>query len=769
MATVIGDLGNASGLIYIVDTDGTSVLSSINNTSDNVRRVIEDGASSNPIAAAGAYSSVFGRRYFLNSDAGADYGDLTGSIEITGYIVAKGLQGVFPNDSYTISSGVISPSRKASIILTSVDTQGGAGTDDLDTITGTGYSTGDIIFLRGVSGARVVTVKSGTGNINLASAVDFNTGDLTKAITLQWTGSAWNELTRTPAPLVSVSTMRSNGIAIPVQGVNKTTLTNGGGTISIEPGVDKGYQVYDGSPTLSGSWTIQINPTPSTPYLDGDEVIVDYRATSVVGGNTITIFGIALTATQALQGRVWLRAKYKLSNTTWYYSIVYGAQGVDITNKAYVDATFEPALGNPAGDGYILSSDTSGNRSWIPNAAGGQVAIDNVVFVAKNGDDGTGLAGRLDKPFLTFAAARTAAVALSPSATNRILIKAFSGTYDESIVLANYVDIDLSDAIIQLTSGTATYTITDANVSCNSVVYGQSVLSRQGAGTGGVIRTQNSGTILTVYCNAIIGSRGTIVVCNNGVQRINADVITDSSGNGVFIDNGSQYVVAKTITSTSGYCVQCSGGTQYIQASKIDAQNAAFEACDCQGGTQYVHSDIITSVDLAVYNDGGTQYIYSNVNSASTGTEAVSCNSGTQYLYGNIVDSFVGALAVNSAIQYIYGNISSSDTCISCDGSAIQKFYGTAISTGAVPGICISGTQYVHGRLETSAVNTDAYTQAAPGVSILDGVTLIANGTGKSLTAGSAVLVYNGAVSNKSVGAGATVTVGTLTVSGSVV
>ena len=36
-----------------------------------------------------------------------------------------------------------------------------------------------------------------------------------------------------------------------------------------------------------------------------------------------TIFGIQLTTTQALEGRVILMAKYKLSNTTWYYTILY--------------------------------------------------------------------------------------------------------------------------------------------------------------------------------------------------------------------------------------------------------------------------------------------------------------------------------------------------------------------------------------------------------------------------------------------------------------
>ena len=380
--SVIGDLGNSDGYIYITDYDGTSVISSVINSQNNVRKIISDGVSSYPVASSGSYSSVWGHRYFLNSDPSAQPGVLTSSLEITSFIITQGLQSVRAGVSSTISSGVITPSRVSSIYLLTVDTQGGAGTDDLDTITSTGYYTGDTLYIRGANSSRVVTVKNGTGNIDLANNVDFQTGTVDNILVLQWTGSAWTEVSRSPNPAISVATLRAAGIAEPVQGVNRTTLTNGGGTINLEPGVDKGYQVYDGTVTLAGSYVIQIQPSPSTAYLDGDSMIVDYRALATVGGNTVTIFGIQLTTTQALEGRVILMAKYKLSNTTWYYTILYKAQGVDITNKAYVDATFEPYLGLPASNGYILSSDTSGNRSWIPNPAVGSILTTTLSLTA---------------------------------------------------------------------------------------------------------------------------------------------------------------------------------------------------------------------------------------------------------------------------------------------------------------------------------------------------------------------------------------------------
>ncbi len=370
MSTVIGDLGNASGMIYITDTDGTSVLSSVVNSQDSVRRMLADAGFSNPVADTGEYSTVFGRRYFLNSDSMAAEGVLTSSLEITDYVVMKGLQGVFPTDSYTIAGGVLTATRKASIINVNVETQGGAGTDDLDTITTTGFITGDIIIFRGLNAAHVVTFKNLTGNMTLSNATAFASGNKINSIALQYiSGSGWFEILRTPNPLISVAAMRAVGIPQPISGVNKTTLGNGGGTINIEPGVDKGIQVYDGTVTLAGSYVIQIQPSPGTAYLDGDTMFVEYRALATVGSNTVTIFGITLTTEQALEGRVYLKAEYKLSNTTWYYDIFYSAFGVDVENKAHTAATYEPILGNPAGNGYILTSTTGGVRSWIPNPA----------------------------------------------------------------------------------------------------------------------------------------------------------------------------------------------------------------------------------------------------------------------------------------------------------------------------------------------------------------------------------------------------------------
>ena len=157
--------------------------------------------------------------------------------------------------------------------------------------------------------------------------------------------------------------------------------------------------------------------------------------------------------------------------------IVFPAQPTLITNP-YGGATLAGLLDGPlvplsTVPSYYVRVNSAGT-AWEYVAVSsivGNITINRTVFVAKNGSDSTGLAERLDKPFLTLAAARTAAVALSPTSTNRVLIKVFSGTYLEGIVLYDYIDWDLSNAILDLQAGSLA-TIDDNTVVCNSIVYG---------------------------------------------------------------------------------------------------------------------------------------------------------------------------------------------------------------------------------------------------------------------------------------------------------
>lgn len=94
----------------------------------------------------------------------------------------------------TIASGVITATNSYHI----VDTEGGAASDDLDTING-GVD-GEILIIRTASTARDIVIKNGTGNIILAGGADITLTNLRDKITLiydsiaaQWTEIAFSD------------------------------------------------------------------------------------------------------------------------------------------------------------------------------------------------------------------------------------------------------------------------------------------------------------------------------------------------------------------------------------------------------------------------------------------------------------------------------------------------------------------------------------------------------------------------------------------------
>ena len=89
----------------------------------------------------------------------------------------------------TISGGVITVTES----FHRIDTEGGAATDNLDTING--GSPGDLLILASFSNARDPTLKDATGNLNLAG--DFTLNTLADTITLlKFSNGWWYEISR---------------------------------------------------------------------------------------------------------------------------------------------------------------------------------------------------------------------------------------------------------------------------------------------------------------------------------------------------------------------------------------------------------------------------------------------------------------------------------------------------------------------------------------------------------------------------------------------
>jgi len=280
----------------------------------------------------GLYDPTYGLRAFLNADYDADGCSgqgtasavaLTNAIEVTKYLVNRGFQTSFITDTQVISNGSIVVDRESSITILYVDTEAAAASDNLDSISTDSFNENDLLIIRGVAAGRVVTA-TGSGNINLANSENFLSGDETKVLMLRLISGAWYEECRAPFNAISVAYLRSLNIATPVQGVDTQVLPTNG-TISFTPGTDKGYQEFTGSPVLVGSVVIDHAGTP----LDGDSFTVKYVATPTTGVNTVTIFGITLTDTQAQGGNVTVYAVYDLANTQWDSTLVVSPVGFD--------------------------------------------------------------------------------------------------------------------------------------------------------------------------------------------------------------------------------------------------------------------------------------------------------------------------------------------------------------------------------------------------------------------------------------------------------
>ncbi len=327
------------------------------------------GTSTNMAGGApttGIYSTAFnGKRFYIYADAAAVEGVISGATEISREIIQRGTQSGLITSTATIATGVIPLTRQSAVFGVIADTESAAASDDLDTITTSGFVDGDVIFFRGANGARVISVKSGTGNIITANAADFISDGPISCLQLQYVSSTdkWYEISRSPGLDFSASSVRASGV-VPwaVPGITSTVLTNGGGTITLTPGTSKGILYLSGTPNLAASWSVVGAGSP----IDGDTFYVYYRAVPTLNGNTITIFGSLLTATQAVSGKILVRATYSTTLTAYTTVVIQDFTAADWATVASVAAK-EDYLGLPAGDGYGLYSNLDGTRYFAPS------------------------------------------------------------------------------------------------------------------------------------------------------------------------------------------------------------------------------------------------------------------------------------------------------------------------------------------------------------------------------------------------------------------
>lgn len=227
------------------------------------------------------------------------------------------------------------------------------------------------IITPGQSLVRKVAV--GTGLSETYDGADLGTGDVTisapnapnwdAAFTqrLQWDGGGTNLVAATGRTSLGATTLGGNiftignnalGVAgfMQISSTNVPTLKNAANTLADLGGVSLSGSYADPAWITSLAWS-KITGAPAT--------------------GVSSVFGRAgaVVAAEADYQSYYPRLSQVYANPNWISSLAW--------SKITAAPAFEPALGNPSVDGYILSSTTAGVRSWIapPSGGGGTITL----------------------------------------------------------------------------------------------------------------------------------------------------------------------------------------------------------------------------------------------------------------------------------------------------------------------------------------------------------------------------------------------------------
>lgn len=383
-----------------------------------------------------------------------------------------------------------------------------------------------------------------------------------------------------------------------------------------------------------------------------------------------------------------------------------------------------------AGVAWQLTDDGSGNLSWASpaSAASASLPVSRTIFV--DYVNGTTLAlgalpQRFDKPFNTKAEAITAALTLTPTATNRVMINVACGLSSEGIVftqITNGVDFNLNGGSINVSSG-ATAAVDDGGFAVNSIIYDANNIETSGTNTAPCIY-QTAASNIIVNANKIKSiTKG--AYASGGVQLINSDI--EVSG------------IYPTGASSAGTAILTVNGNILSSGTSCNSTNS---------------SSIIVNGNLTTSYQGIIAFSSSNItingNISSSGTTADACamqSTGNVVINGNISGGIHAAYSNGSGNLTINGNL----TC-NTNYPAMQIILGVVkIGAGS--------------RIQTTGVTMNAIIKSG-GTLILNSPTLIATGTNSIFSTGAqSVIIYGSGQQNKIQDANTTFKVGSMVTS----
>jgi len=324
----IDKLGNNTGMLLVTDLSA-NIIWAHKNDSNGAKAVTMLAAQSkwmipeyelinNGSIPSNLFDSLSGVKIYLDSSISAVPNPPTYSTstnEITKYLAVVGINNALAGFDKAISAGSVSITRSLAISVALIDTEASAGTDDLDTITYQNVMPNDILIIRNKNAVHTVVVRDktvGGGNINTRGNQSATLNGNGTSIMLVWDGTEWFEITREEdVVLPTLTQLRANSVPQGSPGVSTTTIPAGGGTKTLTPGTDLLHQIFKGTTTLTASYTIQ-----GGVGITGDSFLVEIGSGITLGANSLTVFGVSVTAEEALNGGV-LVMGWTVDGTTW--------------------------------------------------------------------------------------------------------------------------------------------------------------------------------------------------------------------------------------------------------------------------------------------------------------------------------------------------------------------------------------------------------------------------------------------------------------------
>jgi hypothetical protein len=263
------------------------------------------------------------------------------------------------------------------------------------------------------------------------------------------------------------------------------TIEEGGGSVG-GSGFDGVFSSLTDIPTTLSGYGI----TDAQP-LDPDLTAIAALATTSFGRSL-------LTQASAAAARSTLGA-----GTSSFDGVFASLTSKPTTLSGYGITDAEAALGNPASNGYVLSSTTGGVRSWI--SAGGTGTVTSFSLTTANGVSGS-VANASTTPALTVTLG-----AITPSSVNSIV---FSGSSTPTLAVTGTSTISGANTGDQTSvtgnAGTATALATARNI--NGVAFD---------GTANITVTAAAGTLTgtTLASNVVTSSLTTVGTIGTGVWQ----------------------------------------------------------------------------------------------------------------------------------------------------------------------------------------------------------------------------------------------------------